>query len=60
MKFKVTLPDGYSFVGWGDESLMGYAAYVPDFMKTRAYGEIGVEGARGSLLTLLDPKLTSA
>jgi len=59
MKFKVTLPDGYSFVGWGDESLMGYAAYVPDFMKTRAYGEIGVEGARGSLLTLLDPKLTS-
>jgi transglutaminase-like putative cysteine protease len=59
MKFKVTLPDGYTFIGWGEESLMGYAAYVVDFMKTRAYGEIGVEGARGSLLALLNPKLTS-
>ena len=59
MKFVVTLPTGYKFVGWGDESLLGYAAYVPDFMKTAAYGEVGVEGARGVMLALLDPKLTA-
>ncbi len=59
MKFEVSLPTGYRFVGWGDESLLGYAAYVPDFMKTAAYGEIGIEGARGVMLALLSPKLTA-
>ncbi len=59
MKFEVSLPTGYRFIGWGDESLQGYAAYVLDFMKTAAYGEIGIEGARGVMLALLSPKLTA-
>ncbi len=58
MKFTVSLPSGYRFIGWGDESLLGYAAYVLDFMKTKSYGEVGIEGARGIALSFMNPELT--
>ncbi len=56
MRFRIDLPSGFRFVGWGDEILLGYAAYVIDFMKTRFYGEVGVEGAKASIISKINPR----